>query len=224
MVHERVERAIAQMRRGVEAIRPAGLLRLGDEDVTAIATELGINTSLRKLNLNANEIGPMGVATLAEALKVNTALTELEIASNSIGDAGALSLAAVLRVNTTLVALELHSNNIDDTGVTSLAEALEVNMTLTELDLDDNETGKKGSAALKKAATVNPCALAPITPAQRMAFFTGHLRRPSQQSPLTRLPLDMVRRILTQYSVAQGRRVWDRFKMSICLPRGVGIF
>jgi hypothetical protein len=51
-------------------------------------------------------------------------------------------------------------------------------------------------------------ALVPITAAQRLAFFTGHLRRTHQRSPLTKLPLDMVRRILTQYKVAQGRRMW----------------
>jgi hypothetical protein len=55
----------------------------------------------------------------------------------------------------------------------------------------------------------------PITAAQRLAFFSGHLRRTHQQSPLTKLPLDMVRRILTRYKVAQGRRMWAAGTMSV---------
>jgi hypothetical protein len=40
-----------------------------------------------------------------------------------------------------------------------------------------------------------------------MAFFAGHLST-QQQTPLAKLPLNIVRRILTQYKVAQGRRTW----------------
>jgi hypothetical protein len=46
------------------------------------------------------------------------------------------------------------------------------------------------------------------TTAQRLAFFTGHQRRSHKPPPLTKLPLDIVRRILTRYKVAQGRRKW----------------
>jgi hypothetical protein len=34
------------------------------------------------------------------------------------------------------------------------------------------------------------------------------MRRPGQRSPVAKLPLDVIRRILTWYRVAQGKRTW----------------
>jgi hypothetical protein len=84
--------------------------------------------------------------------------------------------------------------------------------------LGENSIGDAGTAAVKTAIDSNPFAAVRITPAQRMAFLTGHLRRPNQQSLLTRLPLDVIRRILTRYKVAQGRRGWAYKKMTVCWP------
>jgi hypothetical protein len=98
-------------------------------------------------------------------------------------------------------------------------KALGVNVTLMKLNLRSNPLPAASLAALKAVVTFNPYALDRITPAQRLAFLMGHLRRPNQQSSLMRLPFDMVRRILTRYKVAQGRRTWDGGKMSIC-PSG----
>jgi hypothetical protein len=88
---------------------------------------------------------------------------------------------------------------------------------LSRLDLFCNSIGAAGSAALEAAVKANPFALVPITAAQRLAFFSGHLRRPNQRSPLTKLPLDMMRRILTRYRVAQGRRAWGGGAMKVWL-------
>jgi hypothetical protein len=85
---------------------------------------------------------------------------------------------------------------------------LKVNTALRCFWLGENPVGDAGSAAIKNAIDSNPFAAVRITPAQRMAFLTGHLRRPDQRSLLTRLPLDVIRRILTRYQVAQGRREW----------------
>jgi hypothetical protein len=133
----------------------------------------------------------MGAATLAEALRANTALTSLIVNSNSIGDAGAVSFA----------------------------EALRVNAALMDINLWNNPFSAAGAAALEAAVASNPSSLVPVTAAQRMAFFTGHLRRQTHQlSPLSRLPLDLVRRILTRYKVAQGKRVWDGGRMTVGPP------
>jgi hypothetical protein len=48
--------------------------------------------------------------------------------------------------------------------------------------------------------------------------LTGHLGRPTQESPLTKLPLKVVRRILTRYKVMQGRREWNYWLMKVCRP------
>jgi hypothetical protein len=119
-----------------------------------------------------------------------------------------------LRVKTALK--ELGATSIGASGAAPLAEALGVNTTLTRLDLGNNSIGAAGSAALAEAVTSNPFALMPFTAAGRLAFFSGRLRRRThQQSPLTKLPLDMVSCILTRYKVAQGRRKWASGKMSV---------
>jgi hypothetical protein len=106
-------------------------------------------------------------------------------------------------------------NSIGAAGATSFAEALTVNTALARINLGDNSIGAAGAAALEAAVTSNPLALVPITAAQRPVFFTGHLRRAHNPSRLTKLPLDMVRRIITRYKVAQGRRKWASGKMSV---------
>jgi Ran GTPase-activating protein (RanGAP) involved in mRNA processing and transport len=105
MVHDDVDEAIAQMRRGVARLEPEDLLswkQLDDDDLRAIAVELRVNTTLTSLDLFTNSIGPAGAASLAEALGVNTALKGLNLGENSIGAAGAASLADALKVNSTL--------------------------------------------------------------------------------------------------------------------------
>jgi Ran GTPase-activating protein (RanGAP) involved in mRNA processing and transport len=216
-----------------------------DAGATSLAEALRVNTTLAVLNLRKTSIGAAGGASLAAALRVNSALTELNLWNNSIGDAGAASLAEALKVNTALMELNLAGNSISNAGATSLAGALGVNSALTSLDLGRNPIGNAGAASFALAIGANvtlrrlnlrsvsltvECSAAlvaavessqlavPISPAQRLAFFTGHLRRPSQQSPLTKLPLDMVRRILTRYKVAQGRRVWVDGEMFVVGP------
>jgi hypothetical protein len=80
-----------------------------------------------------------------------------------------------LRVKTALK--ELGATSIGATGAASLAGALGVNTAQTEVDLYSNPIGAAGSAALAEAVTSNPFALMPITAAERLAFFSGHLRR-----------------------------------------------
>jgi hypothetical protein len=219
MVHANVKRAIGQMRRGVARLKPEDLLcnkGLDADDARAIAAELEVNTTLTELNLWDNPIGDAGAASLADALRANTALALLILYKNLIGDAGATALAEVLAVNTTLTELNLFKNLIGDAGAASLADAFRINTTLTMLNLGSNSIGDAGSAALTAAVDSNPLVLVPLTEAQRWAFFAGHLRRPSQQSPLTKLPLEVVRRILTRYKVAQGRRERASGKIRVC--------
>jgi hypothetical protein len=138
MVHEDVEEAIAQMRRGVARLESDFMLwgkELDDDDLRAIAVELRVNTTLTSLDLGNDLISDAGAASLAEALKVNTALKELNISANSILDVGGASLAKALTVNTTLTKLDLGSNSIGDAGAASLADALRINNADDDLPL-----------------------------------------------------------------------------------------
>jgi hypothetical protein len=98
------------------------------------------------------------------------------------------------------------------------AAALAANPTLTWPTFASNRIPKAGIAAIEAAIASNPLVMVPFTAAQRFAFLSGHLRRASQQSPIKRLPLDVVRRILTRHTVAQGRREWTQWEMRTCCP------
>jgi Ran GTPase-activating protein (RanGAP) involved in mRNA processing and transport len=113
---------------------------------------LATNTTLKKLNLYRNCLGPVGARSLAAALHINATLKSLDIRMNSIGHEGARSLAAALRNNATLTSLNLDGNDIGAQGARSLAATLANNVTLTSLDLWGNNIGHQGARSL--AATL----------------------------------------------------------------------
>ena len=103
------------------------------------------------LQLSKAEIGDMGAQALAEALRENSSLTKLELDANSIGDAGAQALAETLRENSSLATLRLAGNSIGDAGAQALAEALGENSSLATLELGSNGIGAAGAQALAEA-------------------------------------------------------------------------
>jgi Ran GTPase-activating protein (RanGAP) involved in mRNA processing and transport len=195
-------------------------LNLGENDIRrqgaiALADALAGNTTLATLELGCNDIENGVIWPLAEALKVNSGLTYLEWGGNIIGSDGAALLAEALKVNSTLTKLDVSYNEIGDEGAVSLANALCTNTALKELCLLANDDiTDDGSDAIGAATTANPIALDRISRHQRFAFLTGHLRRAANPSPIARLPLDMVRRILTRYRVAQRQREWSGRSMT----------
>ena len=115
---------------------------ISEADVVLLCEVLKVNSTLTKLDLISNYIGPEGATNLAEGLKMNSTLTELYLSDNDIGDQGATSLAEALEMNSTLTVLHLCENGIGDQGATGLAKALRVNSTLTALDLRENNIGE----------------------------------------------------------------------------------
>ena len=82
-----------------------GEIRLKGIDDAAAAVTGAVreaNTTLTKLALINNKLGPAGAEQLAAALKTNTTLTNLVLISNKLGPAGAEPLATALKTNTKL--------------------------------------------------------------------------------------------------------------------------
>jgi Ran GTPase-activating protein (RanGAP) involved in mRNA processing and transport len=186
-----------------------------DEGAISLANVLKVNTSLVDLCVSGNSIGDAGASSFAKALRVNTHLRELYLVANSFGDAGVASLSAALWINTGLMVLDINQNY--STTLLSqypIAEALKHNTTLAELRFDNDfveicAENYRIAATFSAAIKVNPTVKLPFTAAQRLAFLKGHLGRSDPKSVVAKLPLDMVRRILTRYKVAQGQREWD---------------
>ena len=123
---------------------------ISDRVVQAIATALGHNSSLMRLDLSNSSISNTGLAALSQALHHNSTLERLDLSDNNISDTGLDILAQSLHHNSTLVELNLSNNSISDSGAIALAQALHHHSTLKWLGLSNNSIGDSGSGALAK--------------------------------------------------------------------------
>ena len=111
-----------------------------------------------------------------------------------------MAIAQALGVNRSLSDLNLRGVSVGGEGEAAIAEALGVNNTLTTLNFGSY-------AELRAAVAAHRVAMHHLTPEQRLAFLSGQR---CATSNIRRLPLDVIRRILLKYKVAQGVRYFDR--------------
>lgn len=117
--------------------------QLRDDGCAIMMENLLANTTLRVLDLDANEITPKGCEAIAKYLQSEQCpLQSLHLASNKVGDFGAEALAGAIQVNSSLVHLDLSKNNINDLGLTLLAQSLEANQTLMSFKVFWNHFGQ----------------------------------------------------------------------------------
>ena len=116
-----------------------------------LATALQTNSSLIKLNLGYNQIGPEGAQALATALEHNLSLTELGLGDNQIGSEGAQALASALQTNSSLIKLYLVCNGIRAAdALAAIDNALLANNNTKELkstQVEGQEAEKTGGSA-----------------------------------------------------------------------------
>jgi hypothetical protein len=134
------------------------------EGAARLAAALQRNVGLRDLDLSDNCFGEVGARMLDECIVSNTSLTRLELGMNRLGPAGATHIAALLRRRSlgAIQDLGLASNEI--TGrygaatsgpVVALSTALEGHETLSCLDLQRNGISVDGGRALAEALRRN---------------------------------------------------------------------
>ncbi|NDB82495.1 MAG: hypothetical protein EB127_07115 [Alphaproteobacteria bacterium] len=126
-----------------------------DELFIALASALKENTSIKILNIWANNISLNGMISLAGALKNNRSITTLNLSLNDIGPEGAKALAETFKVNKYIRSVGLWGNNIGPEGAKALAETLKVNKYITNLDIGGNNIGSEGARALAKILREN---------------------------------------------------------------------
>lgn len=121
-----------------------------------LADAIAKNTTLKKLYLHHNNIGPEGIKLLTDALKKNnTALEALYLYGNNIGDKGAQYIADMLAVNNTIQVICLGNINISTKGAKHLADVLKGNNTLQKLYLTGNNIGADGAKYVADMIAVN---------------------------------------------------------------------
>uniref|UniRef100_A0A8C1LW54 NACHT domain-containing protein n=1 Tax=Cyprinus carpio TaxID=7962 RepID=A0A8C1LW54_CYPCA len=99
---------------------------LTDKSCPALATVLGIDTSLKELNMNNNNLQDSGVKHLCTGLKsVNCKLEILRLSDCGITEEGYKALASALRSNPShLIELDLIGNDPGQSGVKELNDLL----------------------------------------------------------------------------------------------------
>jgi Ran GTPase-activating protein (RanGAP) involved in mRNA processing and transport len=183
---------------------------IGDEGAACIAAALRGSQTLRVLDITGISMGSAGAAAICDALAVNTSLTKLSAGCNRLGNAGEVSFAAALQGNQTLLDLDLRSCQIGAEGMARFAEVMSgpmaANSTLFTLGLSFNASidGQEGCTTTGHDAAA--AVKVPLTAAQRVMFLWAHSSEAAGCPRIRRLPLDIVRRILTLYWVAQGQR------------------
>jgi hypothetical protein len=118
-------------------------LNLGPIQCRLLASNLAHNSTLLTLHLARKEIKDNEGMDLAKMLFTNKTLRKLELESNNLGPLCAYAFGRALRVNKSLMYLDLESNQLtnDNTtngGVTELFNFLPHNSTLISLNLANN--------------------------------------------------------------------------------------
>ena len=108
-----------------------------------LAQYVGYNNSLLSLHLSRKQINSGEGIFLAKMLRTNKTLRKLELEGNNLGPECAYAFGRALRVNTTLKYLDLESNNLtndgtESGGITDLFTFLPENKTLLSLNLANN--------------------------------------------------------------------------------------
>ena len=116
----------------------------------ALQSFLEVNESVLHLDLSYNRLGAnRGTADkLALGLGVNPTLKFLDLSLNSMRDRGSCAIGASLRCNTGLQELNLRENSMGEKGAMVIADALRENKVLEQLTLDDNPVGPRGNRPL----------------------------------------------------------------------------
>jgi Ran GTPase-activating protein (RanGAP) involved in mRNA processing and transport len=110
---------------------------------------LRVNSCIRRMSMNGNDIQCNGAKHLAGTLKCSDCkVRELEIEDNGIASAGAISLASSLKVNTSIRKLTLRGNPIGDRGAEALSTVLVGNTTLKVLRVDECGITRTGAISL----------------------------------------------------------------------------
>ncbi|CAM9274618.1 unnamed protein product, partial [Hapterophycus canaliculatus] len=117
----------------------------------SIALALGMNSTLRRIDLQWNLLGSKSGILLGKALAHNHTLEWLDVSYNALGEEGAQAIGTALAVNDGLVRLDMSYNEISPRGVLVIAQALEGNDRLEVLRLDGNSIGFDGGRTLVRS-------------------------------------------------------------------------
>ncbi|XP_047340767.1 protein TORNADO 1 [Impatiens glandulifera] len=139
--------------------------RLDASGSCRVACSLGMNSTVRSLDLTGIRLNTKWAKEFRWVLEQNTVLRDVNISSTSLKDKGVVYIAAGLFKNKTLQRLSLHGNCFSGIGVEHLlcpftrfsALQLQANLTLNALTFGGRKTkiGRQGLASILQMLTTN---------------------------------------------------------------------
>lgn len=124
---------------------------VGSEGIEILSKSFA-TTSLIELNLGISNIGPEGANLLADALFQNGTLKKLQLERNDIGNSGSIAIARHIYGNSQqLTLLDLSNNQIGPEGGNAIGNALRRPNNLSYLNLSNNNLKSTGINALCSA-------------------------------------------------------------------------
>ena len=123
---------------------------IGEPDCEALCELLKSGHSLKRFDIEKNNLSSVSVASIITGLGQNSSLTKLDISNSHFSMENVDSLVSILRDQSKcmLTQLLLQSCHISEQGACELAAALCKNSTLTILELDDNPIGVEGASSM----------------------------------------------------------------------------
>ena len=125
------------------------------EGSVALVEMLSLNKSLTELSLQDCLIPEAGLREIARGLLKNTSLKKLDITHNKLGICGSVALAEMLSCNKSLTELNLQWCDIPEAGLREIPKGLLKNTSLKKLDISRNKLGMEGSVALAEMLSCN---------------------------------------------------------------------
>ena len=124
-----------------------------DHDGIFLAYMLRTNKTLRKLELEGNNLGPLCAFAFGRVLSENKSLKFLDLESNQLTNDGSdfkgvIEMLNFLEFNNTLLSLNISNNCLNEDCGAKLREKLEYNYSLIDLDYSCNSFNIDDSRAI----------------------------------------------------------------------------
>lgn len=115
------------------------------------------NTTLRKLTLSGNPIGPVGGEEVSKALtsRGRSVFQCLDVSSCELGPIGGIRIAGLIACSISLKEIYLSDNNLDDDAAISIARSAAESISLSVIDLSLNNIGESGASCLVDTTQLN---------------------------------------------------------------------
>jgi len=126
-----------------------------DHDGIVLAYMLRTNKTLRKLELEGNNLGPLCAFAFGRVLQENKSLRFLDLESNQLTNDGSdfkgvLEMLNFLDHNNTLMSLNIANNSLNEDCGNKLREKLENNYSLIDIDYSCNSFNVDDSRAIQE--------------------------------------------------------------------------